>query len=111
MESNLLVKSKMSPEQLVLLQGEFDKRKKSKTIAYLLWFFLGAFGGHRFYAGDTVRAIFMLLTLGGIGIWALIDVFFIGNRIEEKNNIIESEIINDVQRLEITNKQMVVNKD
>lgn len=100
MEGNLLMKSKMSPEQLVLLQGEFDKKKKSKTTAYLLWFFLGVLGGHRFYAGDTIRAIFMLITLGGVGIWALIDVFFIGSRIEEKNNTIESEIINDVQKLE-----------
>lgn len=99
MESNLLVKSKMTPEQLVLLQGEFDKKKKSKTTAYLLWFFLGVLGGHRFYAGDTLRAIFMLITLGGLGIWALIDVFFIGSRIEEKNNIIEAEIINDVNKL------------
>lgn len=99
MESNLLVKSKMTPEQLVLLQGEFDKKKKSKPTAYLLWFFVGIFGGHRFYAGDTIRAIFMLITLGGLVIWALIDVFFIGSRIEEKNNIIEAEIIKDVQKV------------
>lgn len=100
MNANLLSKSKMTPEQLVLLQGEFDKKKKSKTLAYILWFFLGVLGAHRFYAGDTIRAIFMLITLGGIGIWALIDVFFIGSRIEQKNNIIEAQIMADIQKLE-----------
>lgn len=100
MNANLLLKSKMTPEQLVLLQGEFDKKKKSKTLAYILWFFLGVLGAHRFYAGDTIRAIFMLITLGGIGIWALIDVFFIGSRIEQKNNIIEAQIMSDIQKLE-----------
>lgn len=100
MNANLLLKSKMTPEQLVLLQGEFDKKKKSKTLAYILWFFLGVLGAHRFYAGDTIRAIFMLITLGGIGIWALIDVFFIGSRIEQKNNIIEAQIMADIQKLE-----------
>lgn len=100
MNANLLLKSKMTPEQLVLLQGEFDKKKKSKTLAYILWFFLGVLGAHRFYAGDTIRAIFMLITLGGIGIWTLIDVFFIGSRIEQKNNIIEAQIMADIQKLE-----------
>lgn len=96
MDAALLAKSKLAPEELVLLQSEFNKKKKSKTTAYLLWFFTGGFGGHRFYAGDTIRAICMLLTLGGIGIWALIDGFFIGKRIEEKNDIIESELLQDV---------------
>jgi TM2 domain-containing membrane protein YozV len=105
MDSNLLAKSNLSPEQLVLLQSEFDKKKKSKTIAYLLWFFTGAFGGHRFYAGDTIRGICMLLTLGGIGIWALIDVFFIGSRIEEKNNGLESNILQDVLAIAASKKE------
>ena len=46
---------------------------KSRLAATLFAFFLGAFGAHRFYLGKTGTAIAMLLTVGGLGIWALID--------------------------------------
>ena len=36
-------------------------------------FFLGTIGIHRFMMGDTTNGILMLVTLGGCGIWALID--------------------------------------
>ncbi len=36
-------------------------------------YFFGILGVHRFVMGDTKNGILMLLTLGGCGIWALID--------------------------------------
>ena len=50
---------------------------KLRGIAALLCFFLGALGIHRFYVGKTGTGILMILTFGGLGIWALIDLIFI----------------------------------
>jgi TM2 domain-containing membrane protein YozV len=50
---------------------------KSRLAAALLCFFLGCLGAHRFYLKKTGTAILMLCTLGGLGIWALVDLIFI----------------------------------
>ena len=50
---------------------------KSRLAAALLCFFLGVFGAHRFYLRKTGTAILMIVTLGGLGIWTLVDLIFI----------------------------------
>lgn len=45
--------------------------------AFLLVFLLGVFGAHRFYVGKIGSGVGMLLTLGGCGIWSLIDLVMI----------------------------------
>jgi hypothetical protein len=50
---------------------------KSRTIALILSAVLGVFGAHRFYAGKTGTALLMLITLGGLGIWWLVDLILI----------------------------------
>ena len=52
--------------------------KKNKwVITLLLCGFLGTFGIHRFYNGHTTIGVLQLITLGGCGIWTLIDVIII----------------------------------
>jgi len=60
--------------------------------ALLLCFFFGVFGAHRFYVGKVGTGILMLITIGGLGIWAMIDFILIivgafkdsdGNKITE----------------------------
>ena len=51
--------------------------RKDWTTALLLCLFLGNLGVHSFYSGNTVRAVLQLFTLGGCGIWTLIDLILI----------------------------------
>ena len=51
--------------------------EKGFVPAILLCFFLGALGLHRFYVGKIGTGILMLLTLGGFGIWVIIDFVMI----------------------------------
>ncbi len=49
----------------------------SRAVALILVLLLGLFGAHRFYVGRTGSAFAMLFTLGGLGIWWLIDIVIV----------------------------------
>lgn len=81
----------------------FEANKKSAGVAYLLWFFTGGIGGHRFYMGRTGSAVAQLILsilgwltiwiagmglifLIPLGIWLLIDAFTLGGMVSDHNN-------------------------
>lgn len=53
------------------------KSDKDWLVTLLLSLFLGSIGVHRFYVGKIGTGILQLITLGGCGIWTLIDIIMI----------------------------------
>ena len=66
--------------------------EKSWIATVLLCFFLGAIGVHRFYVGRIGSGIAMILTLGGLGIWTLVDfiVILCGNFKDKEGKLIKN---------------------
>lgn len=59
------------------LSSQGATSEKAMVPAALLCFFLGALGVHRFYVGKVGTGILMLITLGALGIWTLVDLVMI----------------------------------
>ena len=90
------------PSSDVQVMMAYDAGKKSTGTAFLLWFFLGGFGGHRFYLGQTGAAIGMIalnllgwltlififgfFLLGALGVWLLVDAFLISGWVQKHNS-------------------------
>jgi TM2 domain-containing membrane protein YozV len=54
-----------------------ERSPKNYIASLLLCFFLGTLGIHRFYVGKIGTGILMILTLGGLYIWQLVDLILI----------------------------------
>ena len=73
----------------VITQEDFDSQKEklldssTKTNSidwlalFLLTFFVGVLGVHRFYVGKIGTGVLMLITLGGLGVWFLVDLLLV----------------------------------
>lgn len=96
--SNLQYKSTLNAKQMAVVDSEYEDKKKNPVVAWLLWFFLGGLGAHRFYLGNTGYAVCMILFGWATAfIWPLVDAFFINKRLKEINAKVELDIIQRVK--------------
>lgn len=80
----------------------YSARSKSTGLTYLLWFFLGGFGVHRFYLGSFgIGFLVLISTLLGFVIFItfiitavvlIYDLFTIPSQVEKVNMRIMTEI-------------------
>lgn len=107
--SNISLKQELDSRQLAIAQSELENKKKSTVIAYVLWFFLGSFGGHRYFVGKIGSGIAMaalwligvlttwlfigFLFLAILYVWVIIDAFLLHGWVSRYNERLEREIL------------------
>lgn len=102
MDLNVMRKSQLDARELLLLESEVKSEGKNMVVAYILWYFLGVFGGHRFYMGRTGSAIVMIvlfITILGIivnFIWWVIDAFLLHTWVKDYNRNIENRVLDSI---------------
>lgn len=86
----------LSTQQQMLVEQRVTNASPSVAVAYLLWFFLGLVGGHRFYLGRVGSAFGMILATACFlipgAIWALVDAFLIPGMIRQKQDQIRRDV-------------------
>ncbi len=105
----------LTTQEQQLVEQRLANEVRSPLIAYILWFFLGSFGAHRFYLGRVGSGIAMLvlfwlgafttiILIGWVfllvyGIWWLVDAFLIPKMIDTDRSAKRMQIANEVGML------------
>jgi TM2 domain-containing membrane protein YozV len=67
----LQLQKNMNREQKMMFQSQYENERVDPDTAVIL----AIFGFHYFYVGKVGLGVLFLITLGGLGIWWLIDLF------------------------------------
>ncbi|MDB6453982.1 TM2 domain-containing protein [Falsirhodobacter sp. 20TX0035] len=99
----------LDTQQQILIEQRVTNEAKSTAAAYLLWFFLGTFGVHRFYLGRLKTGLAMLvlmllgvvtvgITSGIVLIWWVVDLFLVPGMITGDKNRLRARLTADMSR-------------
>jgi TM2 domain-containing membrane protein YozV len=102
MNYNIAQKSQLDARELLLLESEVKNQGKNMVVAYILWYFLGIFGAHRFYmkkTGTAVTQLILSITVVGLiatSIWWVVDAFLLHTWVKDHNRHVEGKIMDDI---------------
>lgn len=98
----------MNDTRALYIEQRVANESRSALVAYLLWFFLGFFGAHRFYLGRWGSGLVQLvlfgigsaltfllvgyLPLALLGLWWLLDALLIPGMISSDNALLRWQI-------------------
>lgn len=78
----------LSPYPPTYGYGQAQQSNKSFLVTWLLSLLLGVLGVDRFYLGKVGTGILKLITFGGLGIWALVDLILVlANKTRDKQGL------------------------
>ncbi|MEF0940212.1 TM2 domain-containing protein [Rhizobium sp. BR 362] len=111
----------LSTQEQILIEQRVTNEAKSVGAAYLLWFFLGTLGAHRFYLGRTGSGVVQLILfvlgwlttflivgfalLAVLGIWWIVDAFLISAIIAEQKEAIRQRLTDHSLRMNQQSEQ------
>jgi TM2 domain-containing membrane protein YozV len=83
----------LSDEKKETFSSQFTMQAKNPTTVFGCSAYLGMWGIDRFVLGDVGLGVAKLLTLGGLGIWYIIDLFLVSGRARAKNLDLARQIV------------------
>ncbi len=83
----------LSDTQKLIFNQQYASDKKDRGTAVIL----AIFGYDRFWLGDIEMGIIKYITLGGCGIWWLIDLFTASSRTDDLNRRKARAILDGIQ--------------
>ncbi|OUM97216.1 MAG: hypothetical protein A9Z00_01960 [Thermobacillus sp. ZCTH02-B1] len=98
----IAMKSRLDARQLMIVESEIKNQGKNMIVAYVLWYFLGFLGGHRFYmkrTGSAIAQLILSITIIGIFvtfIWWVVDAFLLHNWVKEHNRELEYRLVSQM---------------
>lgn len=92
--SNMLAESNLTEQDMAVISTQM----KDPVVSLILSILTGGLGIDRFYVGDVGMGVLKLITCGGLGIWTIVDIFFIMDRTRAKNWFLIMNSINAAGR-------------
>ena len=92
-----LIVSSIEEEKRNEFITKYNARAHNPTVVFGLSVFLGVIGVDRFVLGQTLLGILKLITLGGLQIWVLVDLFLVASAARKRNIETATALANDLK--------------
>jgi TM2 domain-containing membrane protein YozV len=95
MSMDLVMLRDLSNEEVGIFQFQYNEVRKSEVAGFLMAFFLGGIGGHRFYMGQVGLGFLYLLFFWTLipGLCAFVEMFLMPGRVRRHNEARAAEIV------------------
>ena len=85
--------SNIKEENRIEFISKFNEKAYNPVAVFGLSLFVGCFGVDRFILGQPILGILKLISIGGFGIWFVVDFFLVGSTARQKNIGIATAVV------------------